>query len=134
MMSKKNDLMVIFSGNATFTIKSEKSGKYYTIHIVKSKREEVFFVKVLAGDDNTNEPNYHVVGVVNLKSKFVKIVRNHNVNWFIERVVVKDWDIKRFKETGLSFLPASTCMKCGRKLTNPSSIENALGPKCAGRI
>jgi hypothetical protein len=35
---------------------------------------------------------------------------------------------------GYSVLHAGKCMRCGRRLTDPTSIRTALGPECASKI
>ena len=35
---------------------------------------------------------------------------------------------------GYEVRSSGTCMRCGRKLTVPESIDQMVGPECAGRL
>ena len=38
-----------------------------------------------------------------------------------------------YEAVGVSYLFSTTCRRCNRTLTTPQSIQNGIGPVCAGR-
>lgn len=143
----------IFAGNATFTLKSLKTGTRFT-YKVRVKKEDaerlclgqqcpaevVYFVSLLRGPDNENDFAY--MGVLRkspprffLTAASGKVGRaapaHKALVWFVqmmrlERSVVLGVSLEVWHE--------GKCGRCGRKLTVPESIVAGLGPECAGRM
>lgn len=115
----------ILSGKAIFTLVSLKTGDRFTYKIEKKGR--IFFVKVLCGCDN--ETSYSFLGY--FKS-------GGALNWSLKSLIPpsdKKWlAIKYlFSHPDTPYIEihhAGRCLKCGKLLTTPKSIESGFGPKC----
>ena len=122
----------MFAGNATFTILNEITEKWFTFKVQAKKDgkgEAVRFVKLRTGD-----ARYEFIGSLFDKSETlayfpskksrIKATAPSNVAfaWFCR-------NIKELPET-FSFHHEGKCGACGRKLTNPESIESGYGPIC----
>ena len=125
----------IFGGNATVTLESAKTGKWFTFRIRKSKKDDEnspFFVSVLSGPDNF--ANYSYIGVITSDKKTFKLTQKSKVSsdaisykafnfFFVQLVNGKIHEDLRVYHSG-------KCGRCGRKLTTPESINRGLGPEC----
>lgn len=137
----------MFAGNATFTLLNRETQGRFTYKIRKLKQEgtqdkDIFFVKVLTGQDNEN--SYKFIGTIfvptfngnkpgeqsyfkwsykggiGMDAQSVKVF-----NWFFENVIIKGHGYPV-----LEFYHAGKCCRCGRTLTVPESIESGIGPEC----
>lgn len=122
----------ILGGNATFTIRSKKTGKHFTYKItqkvdpVSQEQKDLFFVGVLTGTDNTS--SYTYLGTINhgtyrhgIKSSIGPGTPCAQAfKWFMENISSPNVDV----------FHAGRCGKCGKKLTTPDSIEKGFGPEC----
>lgn len=118
----------MFAGNATFTLRSQRTGKHITYRVRVSDGDwPVHFVSVMTGSDN--EAHYTYIGhfrdgdfVRDRKKRLADDdIRVRSFIWFLahkEASVVEVWHEGR-------------CGCCGRKLTTPASIERGIGPICA---
>ena len=133
----------IFAGNATFTLRSVKTGVRYTYKVrvkkedrIKGQPEDrvVYFVNLLRGPDNSTDFAYMGV-IVNCKlywtRKSGKVGKNSPAYRGLE------WALQALTEQREGVLDAvlevwheGKCGRCGRKLTVPSSISRGLGDKC----
>jgi hypothetical protein len=129
----------IFAGNAYFTVRSTRTGTRFTFRVSKAKPKEgrkrwtgnTFFVNVLNGPENTKD--YLYVGMVrDLQFKLTKAsrVREEAASFKAFRWV--------YQHISRGLMPPETevwhdgrCGRCGRKLTVPESVQNAIGPECA---
>jgi hypothetical protein len=127
---KNNDIKIfIYAGNATFTITNTKTGNRFTYKIRKAKDNNIYFVSVLTGSDNTSSYSYIGFiknGIFN-SSKKSKITSNSTsfkvFSWFII-------NINKIPAI-IQVLHEGNCGRCGRKLTTPESIERGIGPECS---
>lgn len=117
-------LHFIRAGNATFSIKSERTGKHYTYRVNQPKGSDVFFVAVKAGEGNT------FLGTIFNGYKFspkvggdATLAFDYFWRWMIERNQIPQ---------GITFYHEGRCGACGRPLTDPTSIELGIGPTCRG--
>lgn len=119
-------------GKALFTVRSERTGTRFTYKVVKAKdREDLFFVKVLSGPDNTS--SYTYIGAI-FGDQFRSTAKS--------RVSPDAPSFKAFAwlNANLGNLPKMVslfhhnhCGRCGRVLTDPTSIETGIGPICASK-
>jgi hypothetical protein len=121
-------------GNAIFTV-SNPSGKHYTYRIRKPEPQSPFFIQLLKGPDNTNDFTY--LGVYMPKENKVLLTRNSKMNENSLPVKVLKWALQCIAAgegipEGYTIQHEGKCCKCGRPLTVPESIENGIGPECAG--
>lgn len=130
---ENNDIKTfIFAGNAIFTITNTNTGNRFTYKVRKSKDNEIYFVSVLTGSDNTND--YSFIGYIknglfnsSKKSRITSDSTSFKVfNWLIFNLNKIPSIVQVFHE--------GKCGRCGRKLTTPESIQRGLGPECATLI
>lgn len=137
---QKSDLRVkVFSGKAVFTVKNEETGNRFTFKVVKLSEKRnyntnpLWFVSVLVGPLNTH--HYKYIGTCfdtqsftyGKKSKIVEDSQSIKVwKWFLSHLNKLPDNVKVFHE--------GQCLKCGKVLTVPESIESGLGPICSQLI
>lgn len=120
----------IFGGNANFTIQSEKTGTHYTYKVKRSKKNSsVFFICI--SDD--------YVGYLRFKGE--KIYYNQGMNFEVSVRLQKQvkallWVIANSDKLdgNVTVYHCGRCACCGRKLTDPESIERGFGPECFKRL
>ncbi len=124
------------AGNATFTARSKKTGAHLTFKIQKGKKEGApHFVNVMTGTCNEND--FETLGTIFDGRTYV-----HNRNRSrispdapSAKAFAYVWaHIERESVPGVEIMHAGACCRCGRKLTNPESIESGIGPECAGKL
>lgn len=141
----------VFAGNATFTLRSVKTGERFTYRVrlagagkaadveaTKRKREAfgtAFFVSLLRGP--SNEDDFAYLGLIDnrgfhrtTKSRVGEDASSHKAFAFF---------FCRMQTGGapcatLEVWHEGRCGRCGRKLTVPESVERGIGPECAGRM
>lgn len=134
MLTKRSFFM---AGKATATVVSKKTGTRFTFRVESLDRKDVNaprFVKVLTGSDN--ETNYSFFGTIFANGIFKKSSKA-KVSLDAPSVRAFEWmwsNIEKDLTELMEFMPACNCARCGRTLTVPTSIENALGPECAGKL
>ncbi len=125
----------VAAGNATFTLKSVKSGSRFTFKVKLSDDKRMSFVSLLRGADN--ETDYSYLG----------LIRNGTYEHGRKSMISKDapsakafaWLYSTVMPSAL--IPASLeiwhegkCGRCGRKLTTPESVARGIGPECATKM
>src|SRR6056297_445556 len=123
----------LFGGNATFTLKSLKSGNNYTYKMKTPKNKKYHYKRylyVMTGTDN--EYHYKYIGSV-YKNKFFSNIPGFDIakkgfEWFFCNILSK-----HVPET-VEMYHSMKCAKCGRKLTTPESVKMGFGPVCIGKI
>jgi hypothetical protein len=127
----------MLAGNATFTLENEETGNRVTYKVVACKgKDNLHFVKVLTGPDNTNDYTY--LGCVFERNNFRRTAKSsigpdamsHKVFAWLMTVLNKG---KALPET-VKFYHAGKCCKCGRKLSTPESVTLGIGPECAKMV
>lgn len=127
------------AGNATFTLRSKKTGKHFTYRVRRSEDGKVYFVALMVGPDNENSFKY--LG-------FIKDVGNgpryrhgggkscSQPDLAQARAFEWTWDalLHSVMPSSLEVWHACKCGRCGRKLTHPSSVESGFGPECAAMV
>ena len=131
-------LVFILAGNATFTVRSTKTGTRYTFKVVKADpqpgKPETWFVKFLSGSDNENDFTYLGMirdghyGVTKASMKYVESTVNKAFTWLFGRLV-GNLDVSQ-----VEIWHEGRCGRCGRKLTVPESIDTGFGPECATKL
>lgn len=134
-IDKAKDL--IFAGKAIITIKSKDTGKHFTYKIStpRGKRDVgPYFVSLMTGPDNNSHYTYFATIFGKEKYRF-----NENKS----RISKQSLGIRAFEWFLLHLLEGSIndrvllyhegrCCRCGKRLTEPKSIETGLGPFCRG--
>lgn len=125
------------AGNATITLRSGLTNKYFTYKIKKAKgKDNLYFVNLLSGPDNDND--YQYVGCYYSDTEYFHAAKPWKDRAFftwppslraIRFFFSKLYDIPN----NLYVYHEGRCGRCGRKLTTPESIERGLGPECYRR-
>ncbi len=133
-LSADRALRFILAGRAFVTLRSTKTGARFTYRVTeKEDAKGVHFVALLTGPENTGD--YAFLGTV-FEGKRFRHGKRSRVGadapgarafaWTFERLAAG-----RVPET-VEIWHSGRCGKCGRLLTDPTSIELGLGPKCRG--
>lgn len=135
-LSADKAINFIFEGKAIFTIQSKRTGKYFTYRVKTPKNplfgnKEVHFVGLLTGPDNTT--NYSYIGTIFDKVAYVHCKKS-KISEDALGVQAFKWFLKHINANNLNdhitFYHEGRCCRCGRTLTTPESVENAIGPEC----
>lgn len=140
-----NPLRFILAGNATFTLRSRRTGTRFTYRVSKAEDKDGFwFVSVLTGPENTR--NYTYLGNVSVNKPAYLKYGSHSF-WHSKKQQISPdapsakafaWAFKRFvagtEMPEMDMLFAGSCGRCGRMLTVPESITAGFGPECAGKV
>jgi len=131
----------VTAGNATFTLRSKKSGERFTYKVSRTPEDGSaveFFVNLLVDPDN--EHGYKYLGHIFRRDGNYVHGRKSTIGqdapsarafaWFHQKVMVEKKDPASLN---LEFWHEGKCGRCGRKLTVPESIARGLGPECASR-
>jgi len=125
---------IVKAGNATITVLNTFTNNRYTYKIKKCKDENIWFVSLMTGPDNTR--SYKYIGSL-FGDEFYTTSKSKLPN--------NDVRVKEFEFVWLNIcrnsIPdfvelwhAGRCCVCGKRLTVPKSIELGIGPKCAKRF
>jgi hypothetical protein len=120
------------AGRAIFTVDNGK-GTHYTFRIGRREETQPFFVGLLTGP--CNESNYTYMGIYNPDNHDVRLTPKSKYNNDTQPVKVIRWALKQISEgkplpEGYSIKHEGKCCRCGRTLTDPTSIELGIGPEC----
>lgn len=133
-INQEEFIKFLTAGNATFTIKSLKTGNHYTYKVQAADDKPIFFIKFLNGPDNTS--NFKELAILQLKDGVPEL--NPRSIFERDKLVYKAFDfvfwrclIKLASHPGIEIWHEGRCCRCGRKLTVPESIESGIGPECA---
>lgn len=125
------------AGNAHLTFKNVEKGTRRTFQIVKSKKnEQIFYVKVLTGPENTRDYTYlGTLKVLADGTVVYKHGRTSTISATAQANVAFDWVwnkviIPNHKVKSLEIWHEGRCCRCGRLLTTPESVAAGIGPEC----
>lgn len=124
------------AGNATFTVRSVKTGTRFTYKVSKcadAESPDLYFVSLLTGEDNENDFQY--LGVIRFgifsrtkKSRIGEDAPSARGFAYVWPFIVKD---RVDPKHSFEVFHEGRCGRCGRKLTVPESIESGFGPECS---
>jgi hypothetical protein len=126
----------IVGGNATLTLESEKTGRWFTYRIKKLKNDEensTFFVSVLTASDN--EASYTYMGMISNKGKMTfKLTKNSKIgetamSYKAFEIFFNLLQVNKVHDD-MNVYHSGVCCVCGRKITVASSLKNGIGPFC----
>lgn len=127
-------LAFINAGNATFTLKSEKTGAHFTFKARAKKDGSVTFLNLLNGPDN--ESDYAYVGL--LRGNRVVHTAKSRVGADAPSMRALGWALEHLRAgqipAALGVYHEGRCGRCARKLTHPESIESGFGPECINHV
>jgi hypothetical protein len=143
-------------GNATFTVENGK-GTHYTFKVRKPKSDSPYFVSLMTGPDNENSFTYmgllverpiieQVTGPnggiatkdTGRKYPTVKLTGKSKYTIDSQPVKVAQWAFnvvwnQKTLPVGYQIRHEGRCGCCGRKLTEPTSLDCGIGPECRKR-
>jgi hypothetical protein len=141
----ENPLRFILAGNATFTLRSRRTGTRFTYNVGKADDKDFWFVKVLTGPENTRDYTY-LGNISPNRPDYVARYGSHGF-WHDKKqrvspdapsAVAFAWAFKRFVNGAgtpdMDVFFAGTCGRCGRQLTVPESVTAGFGPECIGKV
>jgi hypothetical protein len=124
------------AGNATVTLQSEKTGAHYTYKVRQADKDgepmAFWFVQLLAGPDNGAD--YVYLGVIAGKDEVFRLTGKSKMTENSKPVAAFRYFWQHLQAGHIA--PHCTvrhegaCGRCGRKLTEPASIDSGLGPHC----
>jgi len=129
----------ILAGNATFTLESTRTGKWFTYKVNKKEFKNdagevdktFYFVSILRGP--SNESDYTYLGTINSKF-YVNTTPKSKISAdsisFKALSFFASYLRKGEMHDEINFYHEGICGKCGKKLTTPESVAIGLGPIC----
>ena len=142
----ENPLRFILAGNATFTLRSRRTGTRFTYKVSKAEdKQDFWFVNMLTGPDNTK--NYTYLGNISA-NRPEKVAQYGSHSFWHDRkkrihpnapgAIAFGWAFKRFAAGAampdMDMFFAGSCGRCGRALTVPESITAGFGPECISKV
>lgn len=133
-------LKFILAGNATFTLRSSRTGDRRTYKIQASEdkgdgKPTVWFVRTLTGPDNTAD--YAYIGMISNDLHF-RTTKASRMGADSIPVKAFSWTLDKLTTIGtapgVEVWHVGRCGRCGRELTVPESIACGFGPECAGKL
>jgi hypothetical protein len=147
----------IFAGDAIFTV-ANPEGERYTFRVARPRttRQDRFYVSHLNGPDNTSD--YKYMGIVVREDLSIQITARSayripetgNADWrgilalskkscsAPKQISVFLWALYALNTgnipQGYKIMHAGRCLRCGRILTVPESIETGIGPECLKKM
>jgi hypothetical protein len=127
----------VFGGNATFTVVNTDTNKWFTFKVRQPKgNDDVFFVSVLTGSDNSN--SYSFLGTYFTESNSYRYSKKSSIGYSEQSSKVILWFFSKFieceeKYPTVQVFHEGKCGSCGKKLTTPKSLKSGLGPICGGK-
>ena len=130
------DIRFFVGGRSVFTIDNGK-GTHYTFRIGRKTDTQPFFVGILSGPNNENDYTY--MGIYDPSTHNVRLTQKSKYNEESVPLKVIRWGIKQVVEnkelpSGYSIRHEGKCCRCGRTLTDPTSIELGIGPECRSKV
>lgn len=116
----------ILGGNAVVTFKSKVTSKHFTYGVRKAKDSDIYFVSVLTNADTCK---YIYIGLIDEKKRFIRTNKSA-VNPNAPSFRAFQWTWSHLDHVDVEIWHEGKCGKCGRRLTDPESIQRGFGPKC----
>lgn len=134
--SADDALRFITAGNATFTIRSRKTGTRFTYRARATEDGQMIFISLLTGPDN--ESSYSYFGNVRPRNRAYWHGKKAKISPTAPAAKAFEWTWRALctnqKPEALEIWHEGSCGRCGRKLTVPESIRTGFGPECAGKV
>jgi hypothetical protein len=143
LTNPKAALAFMLAGKSFVTLRSLSSGNRYTYKIAAAPKrnpndKDTWFVKLLNGQDNTN--NYVYIGIIRNTCGNNRVV-GYEFSWTSKSHVGKDAPsvlgmtfvvrmLAAGSMNGFEVWHEGRCGRCGKKLTVPESVASGFGPDC----
>ena len=121
------------AGDATFTVRSGKTGRHFTFRVRQPDEASPHFVSVLTGSDNNDSFTY--LGTIFTGGEY-RHGRRSSIGADAPSAIAFSWiwNHRRAVPSCVSVHHEGKCCRCGRKLTTPESTERGIGPECASKV
>lgn len=116
----------ILAGNALITIKSLRTSKHFTYRIRKHKTRDVWFVSVAY---NGGERKFNYLGCI-LTNQTFKHTKASQVKPNADSFIAFNWSWNNLSSQQIEVWHEGKCGRCGKVLTDPTSISSGYGPNC----
>lgn len=141
LISAENVIDYILAGKCIITLKSKKTGVRFTYKIVckrgvKPENADIWFVNVLTGPNNNADYTY--MGQIKEQKGELNFWRGkdspigESAQSYIAWNYIWNFFRKKTDHPQLEIWHEGRCCRCGRRLTDPVSIERGIGSDCAG--
>lgn len=123
IVKPENLINFLLGGNCLFTVKSNYTQKHFTFKVKKNKDDSIYKVyhgvkfDRYAGFISSN-------GFKRYNPQKIATEQQAAFEWLWRNITIKE-QLKK-----VTIYHHGKCGKCGRRLTDPTSIEIALGPEC----
>lgn len=119
-------------GRAVFTV-ANNQGEHYTYRIGHSREDQPLFVGLLTGPNN--EQDYTYMGIYSPDTGNIRLTGKSKYTPDSKPVKVIQWAVNVVRSgkplpEGYSIQHEGRCCRCGRTLTDPTSISLGIGPEC----
>lgn len=131
-------LLYILGGHGIITVESMTTGQKFTYRFKRptakagEKQTDIRFVEILGSDQQ-----WRYIGNLTTERKFITtrktmpVMRDHpavvGIKWLVDHLMTGKIPASVIVEhTGV-------CSKCGRKLTDPLSVRDGIGPECRAK-
>ena len=119
------------NNGAEFTVVSKATGKDYTFKIKRTEFNGRYYTHIYV-ETQYLEFSYvgsYFNGTLKRKGKKVDTPTANVMAWILIRVEKQMFDVL---DEQIEFLHLGCCLRCGRTLTDETSIKIGLGPICRG--
>ncbi len=125
----------ILAGNSRVTFKSVATGNHFTFKIRKADKRgssapEAWFVSVMY---DYEEEGYTYLGMINSHYNFFATKASRGMEDAPSFLCFK-WTWNNLMSDKVEIWHEGRCGRCGRALTDPTSIDAGYGPHCRGEI
>lgn len=124
----------ILAGNSTFTIQSKKSGSHFTYAVKRDKVDLRHYVSVMITHNNYSF--FKFIGTI-FNERAYYHGKKSTVSKDAPSVIAFKWSWQHILSNDLNQMEIwhmGYCGRCGKKLTNPESIQNGIGPICMEKM
>ena len=120
----------LLAGNALFTVQNQASGNHLTYKILQCRdNPRLWFVRAMTGPDNTSHFTY--LGTIREGVGYQHGRKSRiGADATVATVFNKVWQRLECLPATIKVFHAGQCMRCGRTLSVPESIESGYGPEC----
>lgn len=139
MRNSLSTIDALTAGNATVTLIQPDTNRHWTFTFKRGKvNPRLVGVKPPMFVSVMQEGRMDYAGILVRNADVCKVKRTHKskvsstavayraVNWMLQQV-----DAGFALDYGFEIKWSNKCVRCGRKLTSPSSIDSRIGPECA---
>lgn len=117
------------NSGGSFTMRSRSTGKDYTYKIARNEFRGTWYTHVFIERQYLSflHLGIYTNGIIKKKGIAVDSETANGIAWLLRQIEKRDFTNL---DTQAELFHTGTCLRCGRELTDASSIEIGLGPTC----